>query len=66
MPSLTEIIKDLEDCKEYDHNHTMETAFRYMENLRSNMLDLALHVKNNQLRTEVRLDRIDPAGRKPE
>lgn len=52
MKTLTEVILDLEACKDYNENHTLETAFRFMEDLRKDALVLALHLKQLEVHVE--------------
>jgi hypothetical protein len=55
MPSLVDIITDLEECAHYQ-SHDINTAFRFLEDLRKDVLALALHVKQH----EVELGRQQP------
>lgn len=43
--SLTDIALDLQECANYNDNHTLEVAFRYLDDLRMDMLMLVEHLQ---------------------
>lgn len=47
--TLEHIIEDLEACKEYNVQGTLQAAYRYMEDLRLNMLALARNISRLEI-----------------
>jgi hypothetical protein len=52
LRTLEQIEEDLNACREYNTIGTLQAAYRYMNDLRTNMLTLVKHVQAQRLETQ--------------